>query len=172
MSTVEEFFNKNTKLAYWYLNRYFPLLAYDEDIQQEALLGLWKACLTYKADKGIQFTTYAGFCIRNQVLMLLRSKRKEKGIEFISLSSPLKDGDGLEFWEMVEDPEGSLEDSGVLLRDFISNLSEKEKGLLQIHMKVNDQYEGAACLGCSQAQYSRKLKALRLKIKSFVESGG
>lgn len=33
-------FEKNLRFAYWYVRKHFPMYADDEDIMQEALIGL------------------------------------------------------------------------------------------------------------------------------------
>ena len=40
-------FEKNLRFAYWYVRKHFPMYADDEDIMQEALIGLWKASQSY-----------------------------------------------------------------------------------------------------------------------------
>ena len=44
----------------------------DEDLAQEALMGLLAAVRTYRSDGGASFTTYATTCIRNRLLSLVR----------------------------------------------------------------------------------------------------
>lgn len=44
----------------------------DEDLAQEALLGLLSAVRTYRADGGAAFTTYATTCIRRRLLDVVR----------------------------------------------------------------------------------------------------
>lgn len=46
--------------------------AEDEDMAQEALVGLLAAVRTYRPDGGAAFTTYATTCIRNRLLTVLR----------------------------------------------------------------------------------------------------
>ena len=44
----------------------------DEDLAQEALMGLLAAVRTYREDKGASFTTYATACIRHRLLSVVR----------------------------------------------------------------------------------------------------
>lgn len=44
----------------------------NEDMVQEALIGLLSAARTYREDGGAAFTTYATTCIRNRLLTLAR----------------------------------------------------------------------------------------------------
>ena len=44
----------------------------DEDLAQEALMGLLAAVRTYRPDGGASFTTYATACIRHRLLSVAR----------------------------------------------------------------------------------------------------
>ncbi len=44
----------------------------DEDMAQEALMGLLAAVRTYRPDGGAAFTTYATACVRNRLLDMVR----------------------------------------------------------------------------------------------------
>ena len=59
-------------IASQYKNRGVPL----EDLRQEALLGLIQAARKFQPDKGAQFSTYAVWWIKKQVL---RALQKESG---------------------------------------------------------------------------------------------
>ena len=64
--TNKEIFNNNINIAYKIANKY--LINYRneyEDIKQVALLGLWKAVLTFK--NGYAFSTYAYPVIQNAI---------------------------------------------------------------------------------------------------------
>ncbi len=69
----EELFEKNTKLAYHVAHKWEGRIPHSfEDIAQECLLGLWKACKAFDPMRGTKFSTYAGVCMDNQVRMMLR----------------------------------------------------------------------------------------------------
>lgn len=75
--TKEELFEKNTLMAYKIANKYRTNYnRYYEDIKQEALLGLWRACQTY--NESTKFSTYAYVCIKNTVNMYIRRFRKHE----------------------------------------------------------------------------------------------
>ena len=71
---AEELFLQNEKLIYHLLKRYRSSLSKDlfEELEGEARVGLWKACRTYKPEKGFLFSTYAIPVIKNQIKMFLR----------------------------------------------------------------------------------------------------
>lgn len=72
---AERLYRENKKLVHGALQRYFPTLAFDEDIQQIARIGLWKACLSYQEDRA-RFSTAAYKFIANEVRMELRRKSR------------------------------------------------------------------------------------------------
>lgn len=83
---AERRYLENEKLIYGALHKYFPALASDEDIQQIAGIGLWKACLNYDADKSC-FSTAAYKFIKTEVLQELRKRRRRGKITTIPFTS-------------------------------------------------------------------------------------
>jgi RNA polymerase sporulation-specific sigma factor len=71
---AEELFLQNEKLIYHILKRYRSSLSkyLFEELEGEARVGLWKACRTFKPEKGFLFSTYATRVIKNQIKMFLR----------------------------------------------------------------------------------------------------
>lgn len=92
-TAAEKLYLENENLVYGTLHRYFPTLAFDEDIQQIARIGLWKACLNYDADKSC-FSTAAYKFITNEVRMELRKKRRKMEALTVSLNELLPDSNG------------------------------------------------------------------------------
>ena len=84
---------ENENLVYGTLQRYFPMLAFDEDIQQIARIGLWKACLNYQEDRA-RFSTAAYKFIANEVLMELRRKSHKMEALTVSLNELLPGSNG------------------------------------------------------------------------------
>ena len=59
-------------IAKRYSNDYYEI----EDLISIGAIGLIKAVDTFNIDKGIKFTTYAGRCIENEILMDYRKNTK------------------------------------------------------------------------------------------------
>lgn len=149
----EELFHQWTEFAWFLLWKYFPQLALDEDIKQEALLGLWKACMTYDKDKA-QFSTYAGQCILNQVRQVLRKQSYEP--DTVSLSTPVGDEDeNLTLEGMIEDPVPSIDEGHIDLKDFLRGLNERDKKLIQLRLQGKTQKQIAQEMGLAQSYCSR-----------------
>lgn len=167
----QELFKNNTNFAYWYLNKMFPALAPDEDIQQEALLGLWMACTKYDENQR-QFTTFASVCIRNQIFLYLRKVRKRNRLVAVSLDEFIdssKSEDTLIDW--VEDPSANVEAYGYDLQVFLQSLSKQESDALQLHMMDLKQTDAAKRLGVSQSYYSRIISRIKKRYLHYDRTG-
>lgn len=120
--TNEELFLNNIKLAYKVASRY--LINYSseyEDIKQVALLGLWKAVLTYK--KTCAISTYAYRVITNEINYYLRKTKKHN--RNISINEEI--GDNITIGDTLQDE-----------NDCITKFeNEKEYEMLQMLYKDN-----------------------------------
>lgn len=144
-------FEDNKELAYWVLHRHFPALAFDDDIRQEALIGLWKGCLKFDPSKS-KPATFLVKCIQNSVLMSLRKKQLEYPMSDLGLSGEL-----LLMRQSENDPGFKL----VEFEEFIGHLTEKQQ--LVVRARANDmsQEQIAEMLGLSQSYCSRLLSKLK-----------
>ena len=93
--TPEELYLANEKLAYWILAKYYPAFQTDEDYQQTAKIGLWKACIGYKEDTQIKFSSYASRCILNEICNYFRDsgQTSRDGVSSLSLDVQINDDD-------------------------------------------------------------------------------
>ncbi len=75
----EALVTENMRLAYYIARRKYKNCGIEtEDVEATALLGLVKAAKTFNPEKGILFSTYAGICIDNEILLELRRKRRHE----------------------------------------------------------------------------------------------
>lgn len=154
---AEQLFHKNIKLAHHVLHRNYPTFSQNEDIQQEALLGLWRACLTYDKNKG-NFSTYAGQCILNQIRYAMRSFAKQP--ETVSLSHPVGE-DGATLEDFIEDPCPGTDEGLVDLKLFLEGLTQRELKLIQLSAAGLTQEEIGKQLGRSRAWCCITLRRLQ-----------
>jgi RNA polymerase sporulation-specific sigma factor len=116
-------------------------------------LGLWKAAKSFDVERGISFATYACKCIDNQILMLLRRRKKEKSE--ISLD-----------WILSENSDGNP----LRLRDvLVSDISSHDKDVdgdtikLLLHQVAKGQGVDVRAFrmyyfyGCSQGEIAKRL---------------
>lgn len=154
---AEQLFLENISLAHYVLHRNYPAFSQDEDLHQEALSGLWKACLTYDKSKS-QFSTYAWRCILTQIRYSLRSRTKQP--ETVSLSHPTCEA-GLTLGDMIEDPCPSIDEGFIDLKAFLEGLPEIERRLIQLNAGGFTQKEIQEQLGRSRTWCWRTLKRLQ-----------
>lgn len=109
-----------------------------EDCISIGTIGLIKAIDTFQPDKGIRLATYASRCIDNELLMMLRSSRKQS--REISLSEPIgadKEGNEITLLDIMEVEDKGLddhlffdEDVTLLKQSIYSCLNEREREIL------------------------------------------
>ncbi len=74
-------FDKHIGLAVEFCKNQFQNYSHlSEDIQQQAYIGLWRACRTFDDTKGYEFSTYAYKCMKNEVLVFLRKENKHTSV--------------------------------------------------------------------------------------------
>ena len=164
--TPEELYFENEALVYHVLHRKFRMSRLDDDFQQIARLGLWKACLSYDETKG-KFSTYAVPCIANQIKMELR-KMGRKPIE-VSLEALVKDTD--------ENSE-RLTISGILIGEqdvgFVDTiwvdkeLTDRQKRILGLLYDGMVQADIAREIGISQTMVSREVTKIRNIAQKYI----
>ena len=164
--TPEELYFENEALVYHVLHKKFPMSRFDDDFQQIARLGLWKACLRYDETKG-KFSTYAVPAIENEIKMELR-KKSRKPVE-ISLDDLIRDtsddADGLTIFGIC------MGDQDVGFVDTIwadKELTERQKRILNLLYKGMVQDDVAREIGISQTMVSREVAKIRNVAQKYI----
>ena len=155
-----------------------------EDLISIGTIGLIKGINTFNPDKNIKLATYASRCIENEILMYLRKSAQLR--HEISIDDPLNvDWDGNEL--LLSDVLGSdpnLVNQNIekqverdLLLAAVSNLSQREKKIMQLRFGLNEesehtQKEVADTLGISQSYISRLEKRIMERLKKDLERVG
>ncbi len=102
-----------------------------DDLISIGTIGLIKGINSFDINKNIKLATYVAKCIENEILMFLRSKKKE-GNE-VYLNEPIgkdKDDNVMTLGEILENNERAIEDT-VDLKLKIKELYSKMKNILQ-----------------------------------------
>ena len=164
--TPEELYFKNEPLVYYVLNKKFPMNRFDDDFQQIARLGLWKACLRYDETKS-KFSTYAVPAIENEIKMELR-KMSRKPIE-VSLEALVKD---------TNENSETLTVSGMLIGEqdvgFVDTiwvdkeLTDRQKRILGLLYDGMVQADIAREIGISQTMVSREVAKIRNVAQKYI----
>ena len=146
-----------------------------DDLISIGTIGLIKAVNTYSSKKATRLATYAAKCIENEILMSIRSTKKNKAE--VSLSVPIgvdRDGNEISFNDILgTDPDAILDDISLkiqvtkLMQAIDTVLSEREKTVVLnrygiFGYKPRTQREVAVHLGISRSYVSRiEKKALQ-----------
>ena len=170
--------NHNLRLVAHIVKKYSNSTYEADDMISVGTIGLIKAINTFSKDKGTQLSTYAARCIENEILMLLRSGKKHKGVA--SLNEQLgkdKDGNEICLMEVVGSDETALIQSvenNIMLQDMLAlikeNLPEREYNIIKMRYGFDGeiaqtQREVAEKLNISRSYISR----LEKKVIDFLK---
>ena len=146
-------------------------------------VGLIKAIDSFDASKGTRLATYASRCIENEILMLFRSNKKQKGETF--LHDPIgvdKEGNEISLIDVLSSDKDSVVEkveSNIQIRALYAKintaLSEREGEIIRMRYglvdgKCKTQREIASLLGISRSYVSRIEKNALKKLKKELAS--
>ncbi|WP_440250027.1 RNA polymerase sporulation sigma factor SigK [Clostridium sp.] len=146
-------------------------------------VGLIKAIDSFDASKGTRLATYASRCIENEILMLFRSNKKQKGETF--LHDPIgvdKEGNEISLIDVLSSDKDSVVEkveSNIQIRALYEKintaLSEREGEIIRMRYglvdgKCKTQREIASLLGISRSYVSRIEKKALKKLKKELAS--
>lgn len=119
--------------------KYFLPGGEKDDLEQEAMIGLFEAIHAYKEDCHLSFATFANMCIQRQVITAIKTaNRKKKSIlnNYISFNEPPFQGSNTTLGEMIPDPEGNPETKLIKMEEQVINMSLAEKKLSPYQLKI------------------------------------
>ena len=138
------------------------------DLISIGTIGLIKAINTFDSDKGNRLATYAARCIDNELLMMLRSKKKTS--REISLYEPIgndSEGNEINLLDILESNEKDIyeqislkEDTQNLYKYFTKVLTPREQTIIKLRYGLfgapeTTQKDIAPALGISRSYVSR-----------------
>ena len=83
----EVLIERNLRLVVHIVKKYSSNIADSQDLISIGTVGLIKAISTFDMNKGARLATYAARCIENEILMHLRTTKKENVI--VSINDPI-----------------------------------------------------------------------------------
>ena len=171
----------NLRLAAHIAKKYASPEADSDDLVSIGTIGLIKAVNTFRPEAG-RLTAYASRCIENEILMHLRSAKKNRAA--VSLNDPIgSDSDGNEVRlidllgsdadEIPERVEITIEsDRALKMLDTV--LDKREKRVIVLRYGIADniqrpQHEVARLMGISRSYVSRIEKHAMTKLREAME---
>ena len=125
---------RNLRLVAHVVKKYQGTDVEMDDLISIGTIGLIKAISTFDSCKSVRLSTYAARCIDNELLMMLRSKKKHS--REVSLYEPIgtdKEGNEISLLDVIESPPvdvvedySTREDVSYLLNSMKSTLTPKE----------------------------------------------
>jgi RNA polymerase sporulation-specific sigma factor len=169
----------NLRLVAHVVKKYTNTMYETDDLISIGTIGLIKAVDSFNSEKGIRLATYASRCIENELLMLLRSSRKQS--KEVSLFDPVgsdKEGNTIQLLDICAAEETDIieqmEEQQKLskLRKYIDEvLTEREREIIILRYGMTDgkevtQREIADKLNISRSYVSRIEKKALNKLKA------
>ena len=171
---------RNLRLVAHVIKKYQHLEENPEDLISIGTIGLIKAIITFNPEKNNKLGTYAARCIENEILMLLRTKKKYS--KEVSLYEPIgtdRDGNEIQLFDIIEADKADAQ-TKITLKDDIrllyekleSELSPRERLVLKMRYGLYNQEEYtqreiADQLGISRSYVSRIEKSAIEKLRDF-----
>ena len=171
---------RNLRLVAHVIKKYQHLEENPEDLISIGTIGLIKAVITFNPERNNKLGTYAARCIENEILMLLRAKKKHS--KEVSLYEPIgtdRDGNEIQLFDIIEADEADAQ-TKITLKDDIrllyekleSELSPRERLVLKMRYGLYNQEEYtqreiADQLGISRSYVSRIEKSAIEKLRDF-----
>ena len=174
----EVLIERNLRLVAHVAKKYQNVDEDPEDLISVGCIGLIKAIDSFDAGKG-RLATYACRCIDNELLMMLRSKKKTS--KEVSLYEPIgqdKEGNEIHLLDIIEQQQPDIvecmdcqENLKKLLVLIESCLTDREKEIIHLRYGLKGgreltQHEVGARLGISRSYVSRIEKRALLKLRA------
>ena len=174
---------RNLRLVAHIVKKYQGASEELDDLISIGTIGLIKAVQTFDSAKASKLSTYAARCIDNELLMLLRSRKKSN--REVSLYEPIgtdKEGNEISLLDVIETEPVDVvknyalkQDTTLLYRLLPEILSQREQEILKLRYglyweKELTQREIAKRLNISRSYVSRIEKNALLKLRSFFPS--
>ena len=171
---------RNLRLVAHVVKKYQGTDVEMDDLISIGTIGLIKAISTFDSCKSVRLSTYAARCIDNELLMMLRSKKKHS--REVSLYEPIgtdKEGNEISLLDVIESPPvdvvedySTREDVSYLLNSMKSTLTPKEYQVICYRFGLfgeeeQTQREIAKRLHISRSYGSRIEKNALLKLRSL-----
>lgn len=168
----------NLRLVAHIAKKYTGNVRDSEDLISLGTIGLIKGINSYDTSKGTRLATYAARCIENEILMLMRSNKKNQGD--VSLNDPIgtdKEGNQILLMDIIgTDEEDVIKEIDYKLQvkklyeNIKNSLDDREREIIRMRYGLDNgnemtQREIAKILGISRSYVSRIEKKAVSKLR-------
>lgn len=142
-----------------------------DDLYQEGYLALYDACLKFKDDKGMRFSSYAYLLIRSRIINAVRSDAKIRRNEFYSYDRFEKNdwNRNLASTYVCEDPikYQNEEFERLYVKRFIDSLSKEDQIILKMRANKRSYKQIAKDLNINVKKIDNRLRYIRNAYKEY-----
>lgn len=144
----EKLIEHNLRLVAHVAKKYESKNELQEDLISIGTIGLIKACDTYSLNKGVRIATYAAKCIENEILMHLRSNKKNyKNVSLYDSIGQDKDGADITLIDVIPSDDTPIQETIDLnnkiavLKQYYNILDEREMEIISLRYGLNNNEE-------------------------------
>lgn len=174
--TPEELFEQNKSLVHFIYSKHFALSqeiqSWKDDIIQEGLIALWKACKSYDETKGFSFSTLACACIHRAMVTYINRKilKHSSTVSFEEIISEDADGNQIKLGDCIPEIDmEKIEETISVLKTTLAQCSDKTRQVSELVLQGYKQEEIGLMLNMSQTIVSRNWCKFREKFKICLE---
>jgi RNA polymerase sporulation-specific sigma factor len=160
---------------------YFLIGADSDDIEQEGMIGLYKAVRDFRPDRQASFRVFAELCITRQILTAIKTATRQKHQplnQYVSLSGvrPVDDASERTFEELLDDRQApdpadevvSLECMAAMRAAMAEMLSALEVDVLRLYIEGRSYQEISAELGRHVKSIDNALQRIKRKLEAHL----
>ena len=167
-----ELSERNMPLVWYMVNRYAGATMGRDELYSAALLGMAQALSAYDETRGIRFSTFAVTCMNHEILNLLKDARKhgfDISFDYYTTSPDDSEIRYDSFASVMTMKSTVPEDiaTKIVVRDFVEQLSERNKEILRLSINGMPQRDIAERMGVSRSRIEQIL--LKMKVNLLNE---
>lgn len=176
---VEVLFERFNPLVQKIARSYFLFGAEYSDIVQEALVGLYKACITYDEKSETPFKTYASICMRRNIISAVKKANRKKNkslndsIAFNDIASGDEEENMLFVPNFVLNPDEEIiqrENLEEIKKLIVQKLSSFEVKVLNEYLKGLSYEDMAQKLNVSKKSVDNALSRIKNKLQFLTQN--
>lgn len=173
---MKELFNNNTNLVYKVFHEKIKAklenASMEDDLIQIGLMTLWKCCIKYDPERGVQFSTYAYNAIyKSMMCAMVREKRKTAFI--ISLNKQVNsevEECPITYEDIIASPVNVASQVEIddIVKQIAKTLGKNSEKVVEMIREGHSQVDIAKELDITRAYVCKILKRFRKKLKNTL----
>ena len=125
-------------------SKYFIPGGDKDDLEQEAMIGLFEAIHAYKEDYHASFWAFASMCIHREIITAIKTANRKKKTflnNYVSLNEQAYLDSNKPLSEMIPDPEGNPESRIIKMEETTMSIAEETLSTYQLQILMPDQFQ-------------------------------